>query len=438
MRSLSRLLAVATLTLAAAPAVAVTLDDLYEASVEVAGKGGEARGEGFRRALEEVLIRVSGSSAVLSNPDIEELLEAPERFVQQYRYEALEEDEDTAAAADPDGTDAPEAGDAGATPAAAAGEDPEPTHRLEVSFTGARIEDALRERGVIVWGRQRPEVLVWLAVDDGRERYIIDADGGSPPHQALMAQSRERGLPLLLPLLDVADRSELEFVDISGGFLDAVERASDRYRAEAVLVGHLQRGGGGWQADWNLLGVGERRTWSARARALDDAVASGVHGATDRLAAALAGRTGERTALRVRVQAVDSLDDYARVGDYLKSLVRVRSTNVARVSPGEAVFAVDLQGRPEDLERTIALGNTLVAVERPEGEVRVPVGTDGSAAPEGDDVPADADGDAAWAAAAGSSSDAGEGDAAVLGAAGAAAGPDADDAPVELVFRLSG
>lgn len=443
MRSLSRLLAVAALTLAVAPAAAVTLDDLYEASVEVAGKGGEARGEGFRRALEEVLIRVSGSSAVLSNPDIEELLEAPERFVQQYRYEALEEedDDDTAAAADAgdtDDTDAPEAGDAGATPADAAGEDREPTHRLEVSFTGARIEDALRERGVIVWGRQRPEVLVWLAVDDGRERYIIDADGGSPPHSALMAQSRERGLPLLLPLLDVADRSELEFVDISGGFLDAVERASDRYRAEAVLVGHLQRGGGGWQADWNLLGVGERRTWSARARALDDAVASGVHGATDRLAAALAGRTGERTALRVRVQAVDSVDDYARVGNYLKSLVRVRSANVARVSPDEAVFAVDLQGRPEDLERTIALGNTLVAVERPEGEVRVPVGTDGSPAPEGDGAPAEADGEAAWAAAAGTSPDAGDGDAAVLGAAGAAAGPDADDAPVELVFRLSG
>lgn len=440
MRSLSRLLAVAALTLAVAPAAAVTLDDLYEASVEVAGKGGEARGEGFRRALEEVLIRVSGSSAVLSNPDIEELLEAPERFVQQYRYEALEEevDDDTAAAAEADGTDVPEAGDAAATPAAVAGEEPEPTHRLEVSFTGARIEDALRERGVIVWGRQRPEVLVWLAVDDGRERYIIGADGGSRPHRALMAQSRERGLPLLLPLLDVADRSELEFVDISGGFLDAVERASDRYRAEAVLVGHLQRGGGGWQADWNLLGVGERRTWSARARALDDAVASGIHGATDRLAAALAGRTGERTALRVRVQAVDSLDDYARVGNYLKSLVRVRSANVARVSPGEAVFAVDLQGRPEDLERTIALGNTLVAVERPARELRVPVGTDGSAAPEGDGAPAEADGESAWAAAADTSPDDGEGDAAILGAAGAAAGPDADDAPVELVFRLSG
>lgn len=438
MRSLSRLLAVAALTLAVAPAAAVTLDDLYEASVEVAGKGGEARGEGFRRALEEVLIRVSGSSAVLSNPDIEALLDAPERFVQQYRYDALEEaDDDTAAAADADGTDTPEAGDTGASPAAVAGEDAEPTHRLEVSFTGARIEDALRERGVIVWGRQRPEVLVWLAVDDGRERYIIDADGGSPPHRALMAQSRERGLPLLLPLLDVADRSELEFVDISGGFLDAVERASDRYRAEAVLVGHLQRGGGGWQADWNLLGVGERRTWSARARALDDAVASGVHGATDRLAAALAGRTGERTALRVRVQAVDSLDDYARVGNYLKSLVRVRSANVARVSPGEAVFAVDLQGRPEDLERTIALGNTLVAVERPAREVRVPVGTDGSPAPEDADAPAEADGESAWAAAAGTSPDAGAGDGAVLGAAGAAAGPDAADAPVELVFRLS-
>lgn len=415
MRSLLRLLAFAAAMLAAAPAFAVTVDDLYEASVEVAGKGAEARTEGFRRALEDVLIRVSGSSAVLSNPDIEGLLEAPERFVQQYRYEALEPDEDAADDAEAAG---PDPGD------------PEPTHRLEVSFTGARVEDALRERGVIVWGRQRPEVLVWLAVDDGREREIVAADSSSPAHRELMAQARARGLPLLLPLLDVSDRSRLEFVDISGGFLDAVERASDRYRAEAVLVGYLQRGGGGWQADWNLLGVGERHSWSARASALEGAIGSGVHGTTDRLAAALAGRTGERTALRVRVQAVESLDDYARVSNYLQSLVRVHSAHVTRVAPREAVFAVDLQGRAEDLERTIALGDTLIEVEQPVARMPMPGGPDGGPAPADEEGSADDAADAAWSGVVETSADAIDG--------GAAADPAAGEAPVELVFRLRG
>lgn len=414
MRSLSRLLAVAVVMLAASPAGAVTLDNLYDASVEVVGKGADTRTEGFRRALEQTIIRVSGSSAVLSSPDIAELLEAPERFVQQYRYEAL---------------DTGDGGDSGA-----AGEEPAPTHRLDVSFAGARLDDALRELGIVAWGRQRPEVLVWLAVDDGGERYIVDADGSSPTHSELMAQADERGLPLLLPLLDVTDRSRLEFVDISAGFLDAVERASDRYRAEAVLVGHLQRLGGGWKADWNLLGVGERRAWSARARALDDAVASGVHGATDRLAAALAGRTGVRTALRLRVQAVDSLADYARVGNYLNSLVRVRSASVARVTPREAVFAVDLQGRPEDLERTIALGNTLVAVEQPIEqpieELSVVGALEDASAQDPGPSSVEADG-AVGESATGGTGAAGD-------AAGAATDPDGDPPPVELVFRLNG
>ena len=73
---------------------AVTVKDLYTGTVEVADKGPDAREKGVRAALEKVLVRVSGSAAVTSNPEVEPLLDNPSRYVQEYRYEAIEQEEE--------------------------------------------------------------------------------------------------------------------------------------------------------------------------------------------------------------------------------------------------------------------------------------------------------------------------------------------------------
>lgn len=354
----------------ALPAAAVTVDGLYSARVEVAGKGEEARAEGFRRALEEVLVRVSGNAGVVANPELESVLENPARYVQQYRYEALAEPPEPGAAdADADADRESDAAAETETPGAGPETGPDgedeapapPTHRLVVSFAGSLIERALSERGVVVWGEQRPEVLVWLAVDDGRERYLVGADGDSRAYERLSEVAGRRGLPLVLPLLDMTDRQRIELVDIKGGFLDAVRSASERYRAETLLVGYVEQRRDGWTGDWNLLGLGERRGWRASGADLEAAVTGGVGGATERIAAALAGRGGERHTVRLRVRALADLDAYARVARYLESLVRVRSAEVVGLRPDEAVFRLVIRGRVEELERTIALGNMLRA-----------------------------------------------------------------------------
>ncbi|MDZ7748779.1 MAG: DUF2066 domain-containing protein [Halofilum sp. (in: g-proteobacteria)] len=361
----------AVLAAVALPGAAVTVDGLHNARVEVAGKGEEARTAGFRAALERVLVRISGSSAVASNPDVEPLLENAARYVQQYSYEALPEPEagdggadtgaetGTATAGDADAT----TGDAEAAGAADADADkPQtPTHRLVVTFAGAPIERALAERGIVVWGEQRPEVLLWLAVDDGRERYLVSADGDSEAYQLLSEVAARRGLPVVLPLLDMTDRQRIEFVDIRGGFFDAVRSASERYRAETLLVGYLERRDGRWAGDWNLLGLGDRRAWRVSGADLEAALTGGVGGTTERMAAALAGQGGERNSVHLRVRALGDLGAYARVARYLESLVRVRSAEVVGVRPDEAVFRLVIRGRVEELERTIALGNMLEA-----------------------------------------------------------------------------
>lgn len=325
------------------PADAVRVEDLYRSEVEVLDKSAGEREAGFRRALEQVLMKVSGSAAVLEQAPVRSMLESPARYVQQYRYESIE--------------------DAGADAAAdaedAAAAEPRPTHRLEVVFSPSRIERDLRDNGITVWGPYRPQILVWLAHDDGRDRRLVGADDSSGMDDALRAAAERRGLPLLLPLLDTEDRRRIEYLDIQGGFFDSVRDASSRYGADIVLVGHVRRTGGDWRGDWTLLEGDERRTWQTRAAEGDAVVQAGVGRLAEHLAEVLAGRDRERSRVRVRVLDTDSLDAYARLSHYFARLPRVEGSQVVRVNPRELLFELELRGRPADLERAIALDDML-------------------------------------------------------------------------------
>ena len=52
-------------------------------------------------------------------------------------------------------------------------------------FDGAKVERAIIAAGQPLWGHQRPATLVWLAVDDGQQRRIIDAQSNSELKQAI-------------------------------------------------------------------------------------------------------------------------------------------------------------------------------------------------------------------------------------------------------------
>jgi hypothetical protein len=336
--SLHRCLFAAMLLMTALPVQAVTLEGLYQASVDVADKSSDARAEAFRSALGQVLVRLTGSTEVLEHPEARALLDAPAPLVQQFRYQRRAPEGD-------------EADDAEA-----------PGYRLSVTFAGSRIDRQLRAADIVVWGARRPEVLVWLAVDDGRNRRLVAADSGGALYRALVDVAKQRALPLLLPLMDTQDRSRVEFLDISGGFFDTVRTASDRYRADILLIGHVRGEGGAWRADWSLLGAGERRAWSGSRADARAAIALGVEGAARRLATMMAGREGDTNRVRVRVRAVDSLAAYARVTQYLEELVRVQDYSVETVAPRELVLGVTVEGSLADFERAVALGDALAPV----------------------------------------------------------------------------
>lgn len=325
-------------------ATAAEVRDLYEAEVPVADQQEPARQQAIRAGLTEVLVRASGYSGIAQDPALADLLDNAPRYLQQYRYRA-----------------------AAAVPSPTPGQTATPWV-LWMSFDATTLQQLLRARGKPVWGKARPLLLVWLAVEDGAGRRLVTAAESGMERQALEAAARRRGVPLRLPLLDLEDRSRVSLGDVWGGFHDAVTIASARYQPQAVLIGRLYRDGReGWRGRWTLRVGDEVMNWDSAAGDAASALALGVDGSADTLSLRFAqvGVGESADILTLRITEVASLADYARVLAYLRSLNGVTDVQVEQVGPTVLTCRLSIEVGPPAIVRTIGLGTTLAAVTAP-------------------------------------------------------------------------
>lgn len=319
-------------------AMGAEVKSLYEAEMQVPDQTRSERGLAMSAALAEVVTKVSGRRDARLQPKVARAIRRPAQLLQQYRYRALPEDRQ--------GELMP-------------GDDPQ---LVFFHFDKKAVDRLLRESGLPVWGATRPAVLAWLAVEDAGRRYLLSADSPDALRRVVEREAMRRGLSLLLPLLDLQDQRQVSFADVWGRFRDPVLQASQRYRPEAVLMGRLLRTTDGeWQADWWIVEGKDSERWRANGVLPVEVVEEGMAGAVSWLAQRYAplGGGSEAGHLRVTVDEVRSLADFARVEGYLQSLQQVAHVRVRQLQAGRVDFGLALQGSPEGVAQTIALGRVL-------------------------------------------------------------------------------
>jgi hypothetical protein len=316
---------------------AEAVSNLYEAEVAVSGQGGEARSQGIRKAFASVLVKVSGDSSLLDNPEVGQLLNRGSRLVQQYRYKSL-----------------PNASEGG-------GEDL-PDRLLWARFDARAVNRLLRESGVPVWGETRPSMLLWLGQEEGARRSLISPDRDASLKQQLSRTADARGLPLIWPLMDIEDQKAVQVSDLWGGFEENIRRAANRYQPDVVLVGRLSyRGQGSWRGEWILYLPDKINRWQTYAETKTAAAKEGMEQAVDALALRFAPQQVSQgiSSLRLRVHGLNQLADYALVQDYLRSLAMIDHVDLLSADPEMVSFLLRVHGGRDALVRGIQLGAVL-------------------------------------------------------------------------------
>ena len=323
---------------------AIQVPGLYEAEVPVADQQEENRRQALKTALQIVLVKLTGDRFAPGRTAVAPLLQAPESYLQQYRYNET---------ASGDSQDVPRL-------------------FLWTRFDEAILNKKLRALGLPVWGRERPSTLIWLAVEDENGRRLTSLENDPDIVTVVDKRARLRGVTLLFPLVDLEDSARLRASDLWGGFRQPVLEASDRYRADAILTGTVYSPVPGiWEGRWVAYMDNKETSWTTEGDLRDVVLDEGIDGMADFLAGEFIRIDTGQGSVRIVVADIFNTDQYAKTLKYLGSLNAITNVDVSEVQQGRVTFIVTAHGGQPAVTQAIALGRVLEPIGPQQGEYRL-------------------------------------------------------------------
>ncbi len=188
------------------------VNDLYQAEIPVTSQSTSDRNAALKQAMKAVVLKVGGQKTVLNHSVIKQAVSQYNNYLTQYQYNRK---------------------------TSVGSQDVQADLYLVASFNEDKINQLFEQANLSIWGRLRPQVLVWVVEENGLERNIVADSSQSFIPQQILNFSKNRGLPLTLPLMDLDDVLSINVSDLWGRFSEPVKQMSTRYLSDALLIVRL-------------------------------------------------------------------------------------------------------------------------------------------------------------------------------------------------------
>ncbi len=200
-------------------ASAVEVTNLYQHTEVVTDKSRSARQQASKDALTMVVAKLTGQT--LSDAALRDAKRRISDYLLRYEYK---QDEQNGLA-------------------------------ITLFFDENRIDSLLNDLSLAKWGSRRPQLVLWLAIEDDWRRQLVTSDTYPQLVELLEANAEKRAIPLIMPLMDLEDRLSLSVTDVWGFFKAPLATASERYGAQEVVAARLYReaNASNWTLDWQFL-----------------------------------------------------------------------------------------------------------------------------------------------------------------------------------------
>lgn len=230
---------------------------------------------------------------------------------------------------------------------------------LEARFDPRAVREFLARQHVATLPDSRLTLLLWLLAErDGAPAWVGADD---PPDLAatLLQAAGARGLPLLLPVLDLTERADLPAgIDPADpATLAGLTTAAARYRPDGILFGRLHGGGERWLVDLRLTLPGRDDTaWSTAGASPQIALDAAFDKIGARLAPVAAPVDGPVTLVQIAINGVRDVAAYARVWQHLEQVPGLHGLRPQTLGNGRAVFRFELAGGDAALAASVEPG----------------------------------------------------------------------------------
>lgn len=325
---------------------AVQVQSLFEVQRLVSDQSEEVRTTAVKDALTEVLVRATGHSASLENEQVLKIIEDAGRFLVQFSY-----------------ADNPISGLEASNSSNGTAETSVPLrYRLNMRFDENSLLQLLAQSQQSIWGSNRPGTLIWLAIEGNNGRFVVNNENNPLLSEIIQAHGVRRGVPMMLPLMDLEDEQRVSVSDIWGQFSDRISAASVRYSPDAIMMGRIYRASPEqWVARWRLQVGSQDFMVDLESEQLRDLLALSSDWLAESLASqyAVSASVSGPDSYQFKVLGVRSTADYAQLNAYLTGLQIVDAVEVVQFDQGALQYQVKIKGAVKQFLSVLALESYL-------------------------------------------------------------------------------
>ena len=338
--------------------VAAEFIDLYSVKLAIDSEAKRERLLASQKALETVFVRATGDmDAVKKYPVLAKNIVSADQLLASYSYY-----QDTTPLADYMANQVM-TNDVGIAETKMPKNVQSSQLMVEFAFKPEAVKQLLMSASAPFWQASRPEVLIWLVVQDGAKRQIINSERSPGHFSQLQAAAKRRGIPIAQPLLDLEELSTISEDDIWALSMDKIIASSDRYAHGAVLAGKISRmTSGQWYGQWMLHYQNSELVEFYRGDDLLDFSDLGIDLIADKMANDYAVVTSEKRPNNewlIQVDGVHSLQDFTRLSQSLRAVPALDTIRLHSVDQSSCYFYLDAVVQLQKIQALLALNDSL-------------------------------------------------------------------------------
>ena len=309
---------------------AAEFTDLFQAQVPAQANQSQWQ----RAALSNVLVKLTGSDAVLSLPAIVDELKNSASYVKQFQTMQINAQS-----------------------------------MILVHLDEQKITALLQRQQIPMLGSRRPDQLMWFSEKmQDTPQFVMSLE--HPVRKVLQEQATLLGLSLIFPFYDVDDLALLNEQTLWSGEWTAIQAASSRYKASHVhnlMFDQFTDASGTvtfrltaqqWQngqlVSREFMNVDAKQLAVEFTRQLAAELAS-------QYAIKISNNPANGTVLNLTIDAVADMTDLVKVQQIFASMLTVKSHSLKEFQQGRAVFILELAASEDEFYRSMQLVSQLRA-----------------------------------------------------------------------------
>jgi hypothetical protein len=224
----------------------------------------------------------------------------------------------------------------------------------------------LREAGAGIWGQNRPLILAWIVYEAPKSTpEMISNDSVNAITNLLKQNAEERGLPLMLPVMDMTDLNQISTKDVAEFAIPKLIDASKRYTSDAMLIGHITQNTNEFVSQWKLIFGNNQWNWNFSDKNIANIIPLLINNLTHEMAArfAIVTTNNIQQNLTMKVTGITHYSDFAQLTRYLNHLTPVANVEIIKTEADNSVILkVSLRSTQESFTQALSLGKKLISL----------------------------------------------------------------------------